>query len=159
MFLKATLILTLFPGLFTPSLAAPARSAPFAARAAAHAPAAGLSLYPTRDGWTGAAVATAARAARARAGTAARATERKLLLVAPHVKQLRRFIDQTTGLVKTNVTAHCAHVPAQRRWHRHAHFLCRVWTQPRPSSTGVRVNCRVRHHVFRVTAYHGRRRS
>jgi hypothetical protein len=104
------------------------------------------------------AFAVAAHKVQQHSGVAARATERKLLLLAPRHRLLRRFVDRTTGLVKRNVAAHCGryrgHVHHQRQ-----HFLCRVWVQPRPSSSGVAVICHTTaHHVFKVSAYEPRRR-
>lgn len=147
MFAKAALILSLVPGLLASSQV-PALGGARTASSPVHgvrAPAAALRT-------------TAKRPVR-RHSAAARATERKLLLLAPRKKLLRRFVDGTTGLVKRNVTAHCRRYhgkPALRYLHR---FLCRVWVQPRLPSSGVAVVCRTgRHHVFHVTAYHRRHR-
>jgi hypothetical protein len=87
-----------------------------------------------------------------------RTIERKLLLFAPGKKALRRFIDRTTGLVKQNVAARCTRLRATHHRHMRHRFLCRVWRQPKPASSGISVVCFTKHHVFRVTPYHRRHR-
>jgi hypothetical protein len=140
---KIAFILWLFPTLLAPSHGSLGitRSAPLPVRASGAPPA-----------------TLAAHKVRRHSGAAARATERKLLLLAPRHRVLRRFVDRATGLVKRNVAAHCSRFRGHVR-HRRQHFLCRVWVQPRPSSSGVSVVCHTTvHHVFRVSAYEHRRR-
>lgn len=145
MFAKATLILWLFASPLAPSRAAP------------HA------VSTPRTSVRQLAVQTAGAAAMSRARprhrgvyrAAARAVERRLLLVAPRHRMLARFVDRSTGLVKLNVTAHCG---LNRRPHRQSVYLCRVWQQPRQPSSGMRVVCRTKHKRFVVTAYRRRRR-
>lgn len=83
---------------------------------------------------------------------AARAVERRLLLVASRTHLLGRFVDRATGLVKRNVTAHCKLVH-RRQGRRHSVYLCQVWQHPRPPSSGARVLCRDSHKRFVVMAY------
>src|SRR4249919_1628653 len=96
---KVAFILWLFPSLLAPAqvhaLGMTQRaSLPVLASAA---PPATLSLYPRRNG---SALAASTRKPRRSSGVAARTTERKLLLLAPQHRLLRRFVDRTTGLVK-----------------------------------------------------------
>lgn len=84
---------------------------------------------------------------------AARAVERRLLLVASRTKFLAHFVDQSTGLVKRNVTARCKLVH-RRQGRRHSVYFCRVWRHPRPPSSGAKVLCRNIHKRFVVMAYH-----
>ena len=143
---KIAFILWLFPSLLAPShspLFGAARIAPPPVRA---------------SGASAATLAFAAQKARPRSGVAARATERKLLLLAPQHRVLHRFVDRTTGLVKRNVAAHCGRFRGKGRRHRRPrHFLCRVWVQPRPAASGVAVVCHTtRRHIFRVSVYEPR---
>jgi hypothetical protein len=135
-FTKAALALCLVPSV----LAASHVSAPVAARSAS------VTVH------------RASLSARQQAAANARATERKLLLYAPRSKVLRRFVDRATGLVKRNVAANCTRLRGHHPRYRHRHFFCRVWMQPRSSLTGVAVICFTKHHAFRVTKYHHRRR-
>ena len=82
---------------------------------------------------------------------AARAVERRLLLVAPRSKLLARFVDRSTGLVERNVAARC-HLVRRPARYRHSVYLCRVWRQPRLPSSGVKVRCRTKHKRFVVMA-------
>lgn len=130
MFAKTTLILWLLASALAPSAAAsPARTTQraLAAHTAAHA--------------------THHRVHRA----AAHAVERRLLLVAPRTRLLKRFVDRKTGLVRRNVTARCQLMP-RRAGRRHSVYLCRVWRQPRLPSSGIKVRCRTKHKRFVVTA-------
>ena len=135
MFSKAAFILCLLPILLLTSQV-PALSARQASR-------------------DGRALAFATHKVRRFSPAAARAVERKLLLLAPRHKLLRRFVDRATGLVRRNVAAHCArylgHRPRLRR------YLCRVWVQPRSQLSGVAVLCHTAHHSFWLTRYHHRR--
>lgn len=147
MFAKATLILWLFASPLAPSRAAPH---------AVSTPRTSVRQLAVQT-----AGAAAMRTSRARPRhrriyrAAARAVERRLLLVAPRHRMLARFVDRSTGLVKLNVTAHCQ---LKRRPHRHSVYLCRVWQQPRQPSSGMRVVCRTKHKRFVVTAYRRHRR-
>lgn len=85
---------------------------------------------------------------------AARAVERRLLLVAPKSRLLARFVNRSTGLVKLNVTAHCELIRGRHR--RPSVYVCRVWRQPHPPTSGIRVRCRTKHNRFVVLAYHRR---
>jgi hypothetical protein len=112
--------------------------------------------YAGRDDRT---VATAIAARKAEAAARRdRAIERKLLLFAPGKRALRRFVDSTTGLVKQNVAARCTRLRGTHHRHMRHRFLCRVWRQPKPASSGISVVCFTKHHVFRVTPYHRRHR-
>jgi len=88
---------------------------------------------------------------------AARAVERRLLLIAPKSRLLVRFVDRTTGVVKRNVVARCARLRGRHR-QRVAVYVCRVWQHPRAPSTGVTVRCRTKHKRLLVTAYRRPRR-
>jgi hypothetical protein len=140
MLLKAALILSLVPSV----LASSQHGA---------TPRGAAALYPSRT-----AVAGATRETRRSSGAVARAIERKLLLLAPRERLLRRFVDQTTGLVKRNVTAHCTRFHGRPLRYRRHRFICRVWLQPRRPSSGVVVVCHTAHHGFWVSAYHRRHR-
>lgn len=135
-FAKITLILGLVPSLL----------------ASSHVTGLGAG-YAGREGRTVSATTAAQKSA-----AAARAIERKLLLLAPGKKALRRFVDRTTGVVRQNVAAHCTRYHGKRFQHIHRRFLCHVWTQPRPPSSGIAVLCFTKRHVFRVTPYHRRHR-
>jgi hypothetical protein len=151
---KAAIILWLCPSLLASSqvtVLAASRSTSLPVRGV-QAPAA------TQDGRTAGTAFIAARRSRHTPAAAARATERKLLLLAPRKKLLRRFVDRTTGLVKRNVAAHCARFRGRLLRHGLRPFVCRVWTQPRLPRSGVAVVCHTQHHEFRVTAYHRRSR-
>lgn len=142
MFATATLVLSLFMGMLAPSglLAHPA----YSRARAAHATAAMATTAHTR------------RRRRHVSGAAARAVERRLLLVASRSKLLARFVDRSTGLVQRNVTARCELRRARQR--RPSVYVCRVWRQPRLPSSGTRVLCRTRHKRFVVMAYRRRHR-
>jgi hypothetical protein len=88
---------------------------------------------------------------------AARAVERRLLLIAPKSRLLVRFVDRTTGVVKRNVVARCTRLRGRHR-QRVAVYVCRVWQHPRAPSTGVTVRCRTKHNRLLVTAYRRPRR-
>jgi len=141
---KTALVLWIFPSL----LVSPHAPAADAVRSAAP---------PAQVARASATLPVEARRVSYRAGVAARATERKLLLLAPRWTVLRRFVDRTTGLVKRNVAAHCGRLQSGAFRHRLGRFACRVWTQPRSPFSGVAVICNTRHHGFRVTAYPRRR--
>jgi hypothetical protein len=134
MFAKAAIILCLF--------AAPVAALPGSAQAAS-----AVQVTTT---------ATKAGARHLVYRAAARAVERRLLLVAPRSRLLARFVDRSTGLVKLNVTAHCQ---LKRRPHRPSIYLCRVWRQPRRPSSGIRVLCRTKHKRFVVKPYLHRRKN
>ena len=147
MFAQAALILWLVPSMLAPSQV-PAHGA------ARQTPAV------LRIAGAPAAVVTATRrstALRRSHRAAARAVERRLLLVAPRSRLLARFVDHATGLVKRNVATRCARVWG-RQHRRLPRFVCRVWLQPRSPSSGVAVVCHTKHGHFRVTAYHRRHR-
>lgn len=155
MFAKAALILCLFPGLLASSrIVSAARSTSHPTRSAL--PTATASpRYSGRDDRT----ANAARQLQRRqAAAAARSAERKLLLLAPGKRALRRFVDQTTGLVKRNVAAHCTRLRGKLFRHKLPRFVCRVWTQPASPSSGISVVAYTKHHAFRVKPYHRRHR-
>jgi hypothetical protein len=159
-FAKGILILWLFVSPFAPSRPSSesgshAASAPIRQRAEASLSARPLGLVrEVRSAGAETATRTAVRR-RHVYGAAARAVERRLLLVAPRSKLLARFVDRSTGLVKLNVTAHCA---LRLRPHRHSVYLCRVWRQPRRPSSGIKVLCRTKHKRFVVMAYRRHRR-
>jgi hypothetical protein len=83
------------------------------------------------------------------------AVESRLLSEASRTKLLARFVDRSTGLVKTNVSAHCALI--SRRYQRQRRFvsLCQVWQQPDLPSSGVKVRVLTptKHKPFVVMAY------
>lgn len=162
MLAKATLIFWLFVSPFAPFRPG-AQTTPPVPSASAPQPAEMRSTATpfvlVRKARTAAAATTSAPTAGGRHRriyrAAARAVERRLLVVAPRTGLLARFVDRSTGLVKLNVTAHCR---LKQRPHRHSVYLCRVWRQPRQPSSGVRVLCRTKHKRFVVTAYRRRRR-
>jgi hypothetical protein len=161
MLAKATLILWLFVSPFAPFRPGPQATphVPSSVRQSPEMRSTATPLVLVRNARsTAAATATASTAGgrhRRIHRAAARAVERRLLVVAPHTRLLARFVDRSTDLVKLNVTAHCR---LKQRPQRHSIYLCRVWRQPRQPSSGVRVLCRTKHKRFVVTAYRRRRR-
>ena len=89
---------------------------------------------------------------------AARAVERRLLIVASRTRLLARFVDRSTGLVKRNVAAHCKLIRRRhqlRHRHRRSVYLCQVWQQPHPPLSGLKVKvlCPTKHKRFVVVPY------
>src|SRR5690348_14099282 len=123
MFATATLVLSLFVGSLVPSGPLAHGASPMV-RAAHKATATATTSHRVRR--------------RHVSGAAARAVERRLLLVASRSKLLARFVDKSTGLVQRNVTARCQLRRGLPR-RRPSVYVCRVWRQPRLPSSGTRV--------------------